>query len=376
MPLNALQQRIIEYIQRSGPMTFAEYMRMALYEPDYGYYVSGPARIGWEGDYYTSTTVSDFFAHCMGRQLYQMWEQLGCPSPFTVLEQGAGEGHLARGVRTWAAQERPDFSAILDYRIEDIRTGQDVRNQPLTAPQGEQTQRPYVILSNELVDAFPVHLVEVRDGKLYEVYVTTHDDLLDEILLEPSSDEVAHYLDEYHVPWTTFEDGWRAEINLDALRWMARAANLLPTASPHSRKKHGFLITIDYGEKARELYTRERRSGTLTSYFRHQLTNRPLVQPGEQDITAHVNFSALIQEGRRHSLRLQSFTTQRLWLDEQGIYDELERLRARDFAVIDTARASDQGQVALFQWYNVRQQVAALTETSGMGNFKVLILRR
>jgi SAM-dependent MidA family methyltransferase len=106
------------------------------------------------------------------------------------------------------------------------------------------------------------------------------------------------------------------------------------------------------------------------------MNERPLVRPGEQDITAHVNFSALIQEGRRQSLRMNKFTTQRLWLEELGIHEELEQRRLSEFAEADTARASDRGQVALLQWYNLRQRVAALTDPTGMGNFKVLILRR
>jgi SAM-dependent MidA family methyltransferase len=106
------------------------------------------------------------------------------------------------------------------------------------------------------------------------------------------------------------------------------------------------------------------------------LNERPLLRPGEQDITAHVNFSALIDEGRRQGLRLHKFTTQRLWLEELGIAEELEQRRRSDFAEADTERASDRGQVALLKWYDLRQRVAALTDPAGMGNFKVLILRR
>src|SRR5436190_17043572 len=152
----ALQDLIIERIQREGAIPFAEYMRMALYEPGYGYYVSGPTRMGWEeADYFTSTDVSELFSHCMGRQLYQLWELLGQPTPFIVLEQGAGRGDLGKGVQTWVEQTLPAFSTILEYHTEDIRTGQDSRN---LNPSEEQhpTLFPSVIISNELVDAFPV----------------------------------------------------------------------------------------------------------------------------------------------------------------------------------------------------------------------------
>ena len=381
-----LQQLIFERIQREGPLTFAEYMRMALYEPEHGYYTSGPTRIGFEGaDFYTTTDVSlTFFANCVGRQLHQWWEKLRCPSHFIILEQGAGQGDLARAVQAWAMQQAPAFHSALDYHIEDIRSGQDalkpdqneisiIAGEQSSTPQDtlSRTNRaaivPSVFLSNELVDAFPVHVVETHNSRLYEIYVDVQAGRLVEVRGDPSSAEVAGYLDCYHIPWAQFGDGWRAEINLDALHWLRRTAHLL---------QRGYLLTIDYGDKARALYTRFRRHGTLACYFQHQLNERPLTRPGEQDITAHVNFSALIDEGRRLDFRLHKFTTQRLWLESLGIQEELEQRRVRDFHESITDRASDRGQIALLQWYDLRQRVAALTDPSGMGNFKVLILRR
>ncbi|GAC1383374.1 MAG: SAM-dependent methyltransferase [Ktedonobacteraceae bacterium] len=377
MTATPLQQLIIERISKEGPLTFAEYMRMALYEPHYGYYVTGPAKMGWEGDYYTSTDLTTFFANCLGRQLYQWWRKLDQPASFPVLEQGAGRGHLAQGVQAWAKQEEPEFSTALDYRVEDIRLEQDV-NAPLK--NGEQSIQtasgdsrsftsvhPSVILCNELIDAFPVHIVEVRDEKLYEVYIDAQAGRLCEILDKPSTPAVAAYLERYKVRWQSFGEGWRAEINLDALRWMHRTAPLLP---------RGFMLVIDYGDKARTLYTQFRRRGTLACYFHHQMNERPLMRPGEQDITAHVNFSALIDEGRAQGFHLNTFTTQRLWLQELGIYEELEHRRSSEFAAADTERATNRGQVALLQWRNLQQRVAALTDPAGMGNFKVMILRR
>ena len=407
--METLQQVIVERIQHEGPITFAEYMRMALYEPGYGYYVAGPARMGWEGDYYTSTDVSSLFAHCMGRQLQQMWEQLAQPAPFTVLEQGAGRGDLGREICSWAAQESPSFHAALDYHTADIHTGQDAlqphptdpinrvptfspdKSAPMSsalAPESVRTRfsasasasasaslRPSVILSNELVDAFPVHIVEKHNDRLYEIFIGVQDGRLYELLDETSGQDVANYLDSYKILWRTFEDGWRAEINLDALHWTEQTAQLLLGTSP-KRKRRGFILTIDYGDTARKLYTHHRHRGTLACYFHHQLTDRPLAQPGEQDLTAHVNFTALINEGRRHGLRLHTLTTQRQWLTDMQMYEELEQIRQRDFAIIDQARASNQGQIALLKWYDLRQRAMALTTPRGMGDFKVLILKR
>jgi SAM-dependent MidA family methyltransferase len=329
----------------------------------------------------------------MGRQLAQWWEKLGRPAHFVVLEQGAGRGDLARGIQAWARSEASDFQAALDYRVEDLRQGQDSiapldaeilrfaqddrdsaqddswtnAQRHISTPILHVPTAPSVILSNELIDAFPVHIVETRDQRLYEVYVDVQEGRLYEVLGEPSTDEVGAYLDSYAIPWRSFGDGWRAEINLDALRWMRRTAQLL---------RRGYLLAIDYGDKAKALYTKYRRHGTLACYFQHQVNERPLARPGEQDITAHVNFSALIDEGRRQGLHLNTFTTQRLWLAGLGIQEELEHRRMSEFAESVMQRATDRGQVALLKWRDLSQRVAALTDPTGMGNFKVLILRR
>ena len=392
--MSDLQQMISERIQRDGPITFAEYMRLALYEPEYGYYMTGVAKMGWEADYFTSTDVSSLFANCMGRQLFAMWEKLKRPGHFIVVEQGAGRGHLAEGVRSWAQKEAPDFYDALDYQTEDIRGGVDAVQQgrgqapPLlytnkmlisqdnieeakpAYSQGDREGRPgrpSVVLSNELVDAFPVHIVEKRGEHLYEVFVDVQQDgRFFEVLDEPGSPEVAGYLDTYKILWRTFDDGWRAEINLDALRWIQRTAGMM---------RKGFVLTIDYGEKAKKLYAAWRKRGTLLCYYKHQANERPLLHPGKQDITAHVNFSALIEEGRQLGMRLHRFTTQRLWLQNLGIEGELEQRYLNEFAEAEFARATDRGQIALLKWRNVRQQASVLTDPGGMGDFKVLILR-
>ncbi len=356
-----LQQLIVERIVHEGPLTFAEYMRMALYEPGYGYYVSGPSRMGWEGDYFTSSDISQLFAHCLGRQLLQFWEKLKRPHPFRVLEQGAGRGQLSEGIRTWAETESAAFGQALSYQTSDIRYGQ---NSLVNSAQ----ETFHVLFSNELVDAFPVHLIEVHEGNLYEVYVDVHDNHLNEILAPLSEPELLAVLERAHVPWSTFPTGWRAEINLDAAHWMEQSLQLL--------RPHGFLLTIDYGDKARKLYIRDRRRGTLLCYYQHQANELPLRLPGEQDITAHVNFSTLIEKGRELGLRLHRYTAQSRWLEDCGLSAELASRRTREFAMADSARGSDQGQVALLGWYNLRQKAAILSDPFGMGNFKVLIMHR
>ncbi|WP_052891287.1 class I SAM-dependent methyltransferase [Thermogemmatispora carboxidivorans] len=361
-----LEQRLIVRIEREGPLSFAEYMRIALYDPESGYYTAGTPRIGWSGDYFTSGDLGDFFAHCLGRQLWQMWEELGRPQPLRIWEQGAGRGELEAGVRAWAEQEQPEFARALSYRSLDLQRGEDALSAEALEQLREQEGGPHLILANELVDAFPVHLVEVRQGQLYEIYVGLEKGRLREIAVPPAP-EVVTYLDRYCLRWRSFPNGWRAEINLEALRWIELQASLL---------RRGFLLVIDYGDRAARLYSRARPQGTLLCYHKHRVNEQPLARPGEQDITAHVNFSALIDEGRRHGLRLRLFTTQRAWLERLGIFEELEQLRRTHFSAADQERATDQGQIALLRWYNLRQRVLALTDPAGLGNFKVLIMRR
>ncbi len=216
-----------------------------------------------------------------------------------------------------------------------------------------------------MIDAFPVHLVETRGGRLYELFVVERDGRLIEQPGEPSSEEVAGYLDRFKVPWRSFGDGWRAEINLRALEWMRGvAARLAPG---------GFVLTIDYGDLARKLYTRQRRRGTLLCYFHHMTNEEPLARPGRQDMTAHVNFSALIEEGRRVGLRRSRFTTQREFLLGWGIGEDVEALRRSQFGAAETARHTDQGQTALLRLVSLRNAVSALLDPGGLGGFRVLI---
>ena len=456
MPTTTLQERIIERIQREGPLTFAEYMRMALYEPNYGYYVTDAAKMGLEGPITTPAAMSlpssptawagncgtcgnnwasQHLLRCWSRaRAVETWRKAYAPGPNakppTCTPPSITTPKISTQVRMRSMPLQPDPHTGHPTRYPHI---------PRPTPQGDRKGRPYhdtrraacaaeswygrplrspwgagrwrrspwggggwrrspgergdsdgrseagdvegvdngyhVILSNELVDAFPVQRVMVYEGQLYEIYVDVKDGRLYEVLDEPSTPQVADYLDHYKIPWRTFGDGWQAEINLDALRWMQSTAGRLHK-TPRATRGRGFLLVIDYGDKARALYTKNRRSGTLASYFRHQFTERPLVRPGEQDITAHVNFSALIEEGRRQGLRLHSFTTQREWLARVGIHEELDYLRKTEYAAMDTERASDRGQTALFKWRNLHNQVAALTDPTGMGNFKVLIMRR
>lgn len=391
--LATLEDVIRDEILREGPMPFAHFMALALYHPALGYYNGGAGRepLGWEGDFFTSGDVHPLWGWTLARQLHQMWELLGRPARFDVLEPGAGRGLLAREVWRFARERAPDWAAALRYTLIDqaapdspLRRAREQRLSAELAALGVPAEvvrwldDPHEIppgalvgcvVSNELVDALPVHLVEKQGGVLAEVYVAVDERTgrLVEQLGEPSSPAVSGYLDVYHVPWRGFPDGWRAEVRLAAEPW------LRDTTSPLS---HGYVLTIDYGDTARGLYTRDRRHGTLAAYSRHQLAERTLAQPGQQDLTAHVNFTALIASGRLLGLRLAGLTTQANFLKRLGIRAEAEALAQRLYPAAEAERHTDRGQADYLRKRALLGAVATLLNPHGLGGFRVLIQQR
>lgn len=393
--MRELSQLLADEIKRNGPISFARFMAVALYHPSLGYYAgSGGGRepVGWEGDYFTSGDLHPLWGESIARQLHQMWELLGRPPRFDVVEPGAGRGLLARDVWGWALRDTPDWAAVLHYTLADrapkdspLRAAREARLAAELARLGvpEGTTRwaddladalpsggiTGCVVSNELADALPVHMVEQHDGALREIYVDM--DATTGRFIEragpPTSSEVATYLDDYHIPWRGYPDGWRAEVCLEARAWMRRVA---------AGVRRGFVLTIDYGDIARRLYTRHRRHGTLAVYSQHQFGERPLAQPGAQDLTAHVNFSALIQTGRESSLRLAGLTTQAAFLTALGLREHIDALSMPPAPTISHGGVARDSQLDYLRRISQRNALSVLLNPSGLGGFKVLIQQR
>jgi SAM-dependent MidA family methyltransferase len=324
----------------SGRMTFEHYMELCLYHPEYGYYMQGQERTGVEGDYFTSPDLHPIFARLVARQAAEMWEILGQPPRFTWVEMGAGRGLFAVDFLRWARQSRSDFYGALDYRM--VEPGPRQRARVVDHVSGEFSGVRFravdslekldlvtgCFFSNELVDAFPVAVVARVAGRLKEIYVVAEGGQL----LEkpgPLSDSavaaaVARYANE-------LDEGHRVEVNRRAAQWMS---------SISAKLARGFVLTIDYGNLAEFLYTAERPRGTLLAYRGHTASENLYDAPGEQDLTAHVNFSALIDSGIEAGLNFTGFTTQERFLMALGeanefadLYDpgqtEAEKLQAR-----------------------------------------------
>jgi len=360
-----LKQFILSRIAEKGAVPFSQFMEWCLYHPEYGYYPSEDLRIGKEGDYYTSPCVHPLFGGMVAKQLSQMAEILG-EGNFDVVEMGGGRGFLCQDILNWAKKKTPDFFNRLRYYL--------LETSPSLLKEQKERLRPYeeegkidwmdpiifekekdrirgCILSNELVDAFPVHQVVFDHGKLKEVYVTRHDGQLKEVMDEPSDPALLSYFESMGI---RLQEGQRAEVNLRALDWMEKVGRFL---------EKGFVLTVDYGYLAEELYAPHRRSGTLLCYYRHQASQNPYEHLGEQDITSHVNFTDLIKKGEEVGLRFAGLVPQCRFLIALGILQEMDSL-GQDLSELDGLK--------------MRLSLMHLIEPeAGMGEmFKVLIQRK
>ena len=307
---------ITDEIRSGGPMTFARFMELALYEPTRGYYTrpgSGEDRIGPQGDFYTTSDVHPLLARALALQIHQTYEHLAQPSPMTLLEMGPGKGLLARDLLS--ASERigipfaQDLRCLLVERSETMKARQRAALEPwLERPDRvswveslekvESGSLTGVVLSNELVDAFPVHRVTVEAGEFKEIHVDLEDGRFVERLTAPSTPELARYFERLGI---VLEEGQVAEVNLAALSWIQEVARVL---------RRGFVITIDYGHTAQDLYGAARRNGTMLCYYRHTVSEDPYERIGLQDMTAHVDFTSLAFAGEESGLETTGFTNQ------------------------------------------------------------------
>jgi len=315
-----------ERIRENQGISFAEYMGHCLYHPRFGYYMTSRDRIGKGGDFYTSSSVHAVFGRLIARQLHQMWTLMD-KGPFTIVEQGAGEGHLCLDILDALAGDFPGFYAEVTYVLVEISPDNRGRQEKLLAAHlpkvawnAFEDLSPIrgCFLSNELVDAFPVHLVEKHNGILKEVFVVDRDGVLGEEL-RPLED--SRIKDHFRTFGIAPVEGNRIEVNLDAAGWVRNVAQVLD---------RGFVLTVDYGYPAQELYAPFRRNGTLMCYRTHQSTEDPYQFPGGQDITAHIDFTVLQEAGAEQGLVTLFFGPQYKFLIALGFVELLMEMQARE----------------------------------------------
>lgn len=321
--MTGARDEIIRRIEKNGPMTFREFMETALYWPDGGYY-TGVERWGPGGDYCTSVDVSPLFARVIAKQIVEMFEILldgGC-GEFTLVEDGAGRGLLSMGildaVKTLSPALHSSINIILiekNPRLRKPRRGHNPPDGRVTWRAGMPEIRGGLtgcILTNELIDSFPVHRVIFAEGELHEVYVDWNGGDFTEKIGGHSTPALTKYLNELNV---TLSPGQRAEINLAAIEWFKDAAAILD---------RGFVVTIDYGLPCRELYCPERKNGSLHCHYKHTINDNPFLNVGEQDITTLVDFTSVARAGAEAGLNLTGFTTQKNFLLGAGILDDMK----------------------------------------------------
>ncbi|NJD55742.1 MAG: SAM-dependent methyltransferase [Nitrospirae bacterium] len=332
--MNALEIKISRRIRREGPLTFASFMEMALYDPDYGFYASDRQRIGREGDFYTSSHLHPVFGAIVAKQIMEMWTVIGMPEDFAIIEMGAGEGYMCNDILTWlrdAPHEREsgkwnaghDFYGRVRYII--------VEKNPLLIPRQKGRVKEHggkvtwvadvrdagsvtgCVFSNELLDAFPVHLVRMGDT-LKEIFIDHDGHAFHERTFPPSTEALARYFADSGI---TLSPGHTTEVNLRIKDWLSEIVAVL---------RRGFVFTIDYGYPAEEYFCDDRNRGTLMCYHRHQLSEDVFAHIGQQDITAHVDFSCLKRWGAEMGLQPVGYCSQGTFLLANGIDREIALL--------------------------------------------------
>ncbi|MBW4549670.1 MAG: SAM-dependent methyltransferase [Aphanocapsa sp. GSE-SYN-MK-11-07L] len=315
-------------------ITFAEYMERVLYDPQFGYYATNQVQIGPTGDFYTAPHLGPDFGELLAEQFVQMWQVMGQPAAFTLVEMGAGQGLAAADILTYLQAKQPQFFAALSYLIVEKAKGLVAEQQQRLrdwvsqgkvgwSALGELAIAPIVgcLFSNELVDAFPVHRITLRQGKLQEIYVhlgadASPDSPFQEVIADPSTAQLNSYfeLNQIDITSAAYPDEYSTEVNLAALSWLEAVAKGL---------QRGYLLTIDYGYPASQYYSPARSQGTLQCFCQHRSHANPYLNIGQQDITAHVNFTALEQQGQQSGLEQIGFTQQGLFLMGLGLGDRL-----------------------------------------------------
>ena len=358
-----LEAIILEEIKQSvaGRISFERWMDLALYHPDYGYYTSGKVEIGSKGDFFTSSSLGADFGELLAEQFVEMAEFLGNSRGFTLVEVGAGSGILAKDILDYLSDSYADFYQNLSYII--VEQSQKLRERQRATlagyspvswqswPNLADNSLVGCVFSNELIDAFPVHRVVIESGELREIYLGLGEPF-QEIIADLSTDRIKDYFDlvGINIPSPLYPEGYQTEVNLLALDWLETVNRKLD---------RGYILTIDYGYTAEKYYHPQRSQGTLQCYRQHQRHDHPYLWVGEQDITTHVDFTALQRQGDKLGLKNLGFTQQGLFLMALGLGDRLNEL--------------SQGKIDISTIFQRRDSLHQLINPTGLGGFGVLI---
>ena len=304
-----LSEIIIERIKKEGPVSFRDFMEMALYYPELGYYNSQKDKIGADGDFYTSANLTAAFGAMIGRQIEEMWINLK-KKPFKIVEFGAGTGLLCHDILDYLKNNSTLYNSLTYCIIEKSSSMREIQKKHLHKKVSwydsiqEIPEINGCILSNELIDNFSVHQVIMKD-RLQEIFVDYKEYFIE--ILKPAKKELTDYFSELKVQ---LPEGFLTEVNLEAKSWIKDVSKSL---------QKGYVITIDYGSLSAELYNKRRSCGTLLCYYKHQENDNPYQFIGQQDITTHINFSALSHYGSQSGLTCCGIVDQAQFLLALGL---------------------------------------------------------
>ncbi|BDS08738.1 SAM-dependent methyltransferase [Oceaniferula spumae] len=321
----ALAQEIRARILSQGPIPFREFMATALYDPTHGYYAGETQRVGKEGDFITSVSAGRCFGLILARRLASYWREIGSPSEFHIIEPGAHDGALCYDILSEAKTTQTDFYKALHYHLIEttplLRSRQKTKLSPefsdkfsCHASITDIQQVTGAVLSNELLDAFPVDIVRYQDGKWHQLTVGLDSHSQFTFVAAPLSDQLAEFCRDLENNGF-YPEGYTTEFNPGIKPFVREVANVLT---------RGLMITVDYGHHSEDYYHPDRTEGTLQTYYQHQKSDNPLTAPGEIDITCHVDFTRLENEASAVGFKLVSLGTQASYLTNHAKHWLLE----------------------------------------------------
>jgi len=350
--MNSLEELILKRIKANGPITFSSFMTSVLYDKNFGYYSrkinNNP--LGIYGDYYTSPLVHPAFGSLLAIHIYNLWKNLDEPDEFTIVEIGAGNAYLYKEIISFYKKNIPNFLDIVTYYPVDVFTDKskniyDINNIPKNIIG--------CIISNELIDAFPVNRFIFKDEKIQEIYVDY--DFINNIFIDKINDVSEPEIISRVSPFTkNFDYGHKGEVNLGIGYWADIVSSILNS---------GFVITIDYGYERDELYSSKNNKGSLRCYFQHSLLSNPYCNIGRQDITSHVDFTTV-----NHSLTVNSF--EKLFYMSQKKY--LKYLGFDSF-IKGLDKSHKNKEISNEFYHKQSHAINLLIDENGLGNFQVSI---
>lgn len=305
--------QIAARIADSGPIRFAELMAVALYHPEHGYYAKNTQQVGRGGDFFTSVSVGPLFGQLLARRFAAEWHHLGQPAAWRIMECGAHDGKLARDILDTLANHDPAAHAAAEYAIAEpldrLRTAQRemLHDHPgklrSVANAADLPPMPGIIFGNELLDALPFDVIEFRDGMWHECRIQVDEsDQLAWHLCPPTDPTLIANLDPLG---TIFPDGYRSELRTNYRSFLEPLRQTLTV---------GTMLWIDYGFTRDDYYHPDRTSGTLRTFSRHRAGEDPLAAPGDADITAHVDFTAVAEALESLGGKVARLQSQGTWL--------------------------------------------------------------